>query len=388
MVNRIIHILLITISIVIPLSYHPMFFNENGENVGSMKYVTIGLIILMFILSCPKIKHVLHSRFIKIYSSLLLIISIEILTFISLGFNTNLSEIKELCIPLITITIGYICPLSKNTIKAVSYTFIVLMLAVGFEQIRINIGGFVILDQYKSAAKNSIGAMLAIGGVCSLFYAFSEKNKVVKVILFITAFLFFIEILTIRARLATLSYIVVALYIISLKFKLLSPINKLKYVLISVTFLIIIFFVFTEQFENFHDYLLNSFFQNKETDILSGRGNAYKIAFNHLITHPVLGNLVTNADIPWVHNYMLLKLSSFGYIGGLPLIILYLFLIIYVVKGLLTTKDLCESAYGFFLMAILLIVSLGEPTFPYGPGTVSFLPFLIIGFNLSNTNNI
>ena len=81
MVNRIIHILLITISIVIPLSYHPMFFNENGENVGSMKYVTTGLIILMFILSCPKIKHVLHSRFIKIYSSLLLIISIEILTF-------------------------------------------------------------------------------------------------------------------------------------------------------------------------------------------------------------------------------------------------------------------------------------------------------------------
>lgn len=152
--------------------------------------------------------------------------------------------------------------------------------------------------------------------------------------------------------------------------------------------LIAICFIFHQQLNDLKDYIFDSFFQNKESDILSGRENTYSIAFQHLVSHPILGNLVTDIKIPWVHNYLLLKLSNFGYIGGLPFTILYLYIIIYTAKKLLKVISISSSIYGFVLLCIPLIVSLGEPTFPYGPGTANFLPYLIVGVNLNSFNSV
>lgn len=377
--------LLYITSCLIPLNYHPIFFNEKGEHIGHIGDITAVILLFIVITSFQKFKDTLKASFIKNYFILFVIISIEVSLCSLLGLNIKLSEIRELAIPLLIIIIGYNSPLKSNTIKIISYIFIVSTLFIGFEQIRINIGGFIIDDTYKTSAKNSIGPILALGGVCSMWYAFSEKKKSTKVLLLIAAILFFIEILTIRARLATLAYAAVLLYIMILKYRSLTPYYKSKCLIFIILSLIAAGLIFSQQLNNVKDFVFNSFFQNKESDILSGRENAYAIAFQHLSSHPILGNLVTDIKIPWVHNYLLLKFSNFGYIGGLPFAILYLYLIVYTAKMLIKTKYLSNSIYGFVLLCIPLIVSIGEPTFPYGPGTANFLPYLILGFNLKNT---
>lgn len=386
--ERLARSLLYAISILIPISYHPFFFNEKGEQVGRIGDIIAVIILFIFIILSQNLKGIFKSPFIKNYFVFFVIISIEVSLCALLGLNISISEIRELAIPLLILIVGYNCPLNDKAIKTISYLFIVTMLFVGFEQIRINIGGFVIDDIYKTSAKNSVGPMLALGGLCSLWYALSEKKKIIKGLFFITTLLFFIEILTIRARLATLAYVAVLLYVLIIKYKSLSSYDKSKSIIFLIFSIIAGFFIFHQQLNDLKDYIFDSFFQNKESGILSGRENAYSIAFQHLVSHPIFGNLVTDIKIPWVHNYILLKLSNFGYIGGLPFTILYLYIIVYTAKKLLKAKSINNSIYGFVLLCIPLIVSIGEPTFPYGPGTANFLPYLIVGVNLNSLNSV
>ena len=42
------------------------------------------------------------------------------------------------------------------------------------------------------------------------------------------------------------------------------------------------------------------------------------------------------------------------------------------------------SNLGVFLLMVVFIISLGEPTYPYGPGTVSIIAYYFFGVFLNN----
>lgn len=382
MVNKIIHALLFSVCILISIGYHPAFFNESGENIGNLRYVILGLILFTLLLQLSRLSDAFKSKFIKNYTILLFLIFLEIFTLFSYGFNSYWADVKELSIPLILIIIGYNSCVKNNTIKILTFIYILSTLIIGFEQIRLSIGGFIIQDTYIKAAKNSLGAMLAIAGVGSIFYSVLEKNKWIKILLCLFTLVSLIELLTIRARLATLAFFIVFAYIIFIKYKAENFSNRYKTLLLLLCFTIITILLFHDKVNFAINFVKDSFFQNKEYDLLSGRGKTYEAALHHLSQHPLWGNLNTDIEIPWIHNYLLLKLFNYGFLGGVFISFLYLYLIVFTLRNLIHISIIQELYLGFFLLCIPIIISLGEPTFPYGPGTVGFLPYLILGMNL------
>lgn len=382
MLDKIVYLLLLLLAAIIPFGYHPMFFNVEGERVGVISNITVFLVLFIFVLLLPRFNLFLKSSFIRVYIILVALISILILIFYAFDLNISISEIKALLLPLLLMFIGYSCRAEQIQIKKLGIIYVLVLLFVGLEQIRLNIGGFVIEDQYMTSAKNSLGAMLAIGGILSLLFVFGEKNKFLRIVFFLFSFLFFIELLTIRARLATLSYLCVAFFLF---WRYISTMSIKNVVLLIFSIFLLVVLIGINYMDVFVDYFMSSFFQNREGDLLSGRGSGYSLAWQLLISYPILGNLTENIDLPWVHNYILLKLSDFGFVGGFLWLVLYLYIIGLLVKRVFKYNLFKEENFGYVLMVILFFISMGEPTFPYGPGTVVFIPFIMFGIAIHNS---
>ena len=236
----------------------------------------------------------------------------------------------------------------------------------------------IIEDVYKATAKNSLGLMLAIAGVVAVFESMYAIHKRYRILMLCVAILIFVELLVIRARLATVSYVAVLLLLFYKYFKASSH----KAGLLACVFLLCIVLAIQGAF----DIVYDSFMQNKSGDILSGRGVAYLQALNIIGDSPFWGNLTLNRTIAWVHNYLLLIASNFGLVGGLPWLILYFYILVVITTFYIKTNRFQFDSIGYVLMAVLFLVSLGEPTFPYGPGTAVLFPFILFGVSLKCFN--
>lgn len=371
--------LLIVLVVIIAIGYHPFFFDAEGARSGNYSsWVVIALLVLLFCSLLPRLGRMFASQFIRVYLWLLLIISADVLLLYGLGFNVQLSEIRTMVIPLVGLIIGYLGNYSTFTIRLMCRVYVLCMVFVGTSQILINIGGFIIEDVYKATAKNSLGLMLAIAGVVAVFESMYAIHKRYRILMLCVAILIFVELLVIRARLATVSYVAVLLLLFYKYFKASSH----KAGLLACVFLLCIVLAIQGAF----DIVYDSFMQNKSGDILSGRGVAYLQALNIIGDSPFWGNLTLNRTIAWVHNYLLLIASNFGLVGGLPWLILYFYILVVITTFYIKTNRFQFDSIGYVLMAVLFLVSLGEPTFPYGPGTAVLFPFILFGVSLKCFN--
>ena len=379
------HILLLALSAVVAYSYHPKFFNELGEMTGGMNRIVLLLTIVLFLLILPTIRSTLKNPFIKTYLILLGIIALEVILFYGLGWNISFNEIRTLLIPLVLLIIGYIACDDVRIMRGICLIYTFIILYVCFEQILQNIGGFIVEDQYNTSAKNSLGPMLAVAGVISVSFIMRTTHWVERLLMCIIAFIILFELLTIRARLAMLAYGIV---VILMLYKYIENIRKkLRFISRSLVIVLIIGITCSFYIDWFLDFVYDSFTQNKEDDILSGRGAGYASAWRLLSEYPFFGNLVANQHIPWVHNYVLLKLSDMGIIGSLSWLILYGYIGYRVGKAYISFPNILKiENIGYILIFIPFIVSLGEPTFPYGPGTANFVSFLLLGSALNVRN--
>lgn len=372
-------LLLITLIALIIFGYHPMYFNNEGEYTGNgtMSYVLITLTAIV-ILSIADIWQSWKYSEIKVYTLSLVATGIVILGLYAFGFIKSLMEIRTLTIPLIALIIGASSEYSHKQILLICCTYIIMSIYVGLMQIYTNIGGFEILDAYLTNAKNSFGPILCIAGVMSLLVALTTHiPNTLRILLALCSIVIFVEILTIRARFASITYISISSFVI---FKYLKQSNKnislVRYIIAIVIIYCIVYYL--------SDYFIDSFTRNREDDITSGRGEVIVDSIDIFTISPLWGNLTLNRDIGWVHNYFFLKLSSYGIIGSLPWMFLYFYLAVSIIKGLFNANLLSPYHYGWAIILVSFITSLAEPTYPYGPGTTNFIPFLLFGVALSN----
>ena len=114
----------------------------------------------------------------------------------------------------------------------------------------------------------------------------------------------------------------------------------------------------------------------------SGRITLLKMGIEEFISNPVFGGLYRNEDFGMVHNYPVRILASYGLLGGGGFIIIYLLFMVRVLKGMFSMQIFGKYEIwrvGYFIMAILYIVSMFEPIAPFGPGTFSFVGFFMFG---------
>ena len=378
--NIFFRILFLLLIFIINVSYSPVFFDSEGLSIFPFKWVIELLAVLFLMLSlffrCPQTKFIWH------YLIFAIIITATVLLYYSLDLNVSLGEIREILIPFMALTAGsYIFKYHGDYLflRTIFFVSIVSALIVGLQQIFINIGGFSINEQYLTNSKNSLGGILAINTILASLELFGLYKKSLSYIVFlsISIIVLILEMLTIRSRLD----LIVSFFLLFVIFLRYLNYRNSKYKVISA-FVLVFLLLALLSISSVQDYIQSSFLLNREDDVLSGRYERIEKALEILSFRPFSGNLFIFEYVPWVHNYFLLKISSFGLFFGLPWIVFYLYIFAFIIGRLYRNKSISLYSYGIYLTLIPFLISLGEPTYPFGPGTVNYLPYLLLGFSL------
>lgn len=136
------------------------------------------------------------------------------------------------------------------------------------------------------------------------------------------------------------------------------------------------------------EFIYNSFTQNQGDDITSGRMGRNIAAVGFIMDHPLFGNLNQGIHLSQIHNYPLITLYKYGLLFALPIIILYFMIIVRAVKSSFRNKEFSIFSIGYVAMFVPYIISMAEPTMPFGPGTAMLFNFFLFGVSLRNTYGI
>lgn len=366
----------------ITISSHPTIVEisksagiEQGTILSRYIILMFGLLfVLCFNLrSIWQLKLIRKSLFIFIW-----ILFFHLLTVAFFGSKTMLGDARSIAICLVAIMIGWQLELEEKQYNFVLLFYAGLTLFVGLMQVLLNVGGFEILDQYHTDNKNALGVMLATSAFVFFFLFMNSKKKGFWKILLLALSVFTVYLLlTIRARAATLTFAIMVLYMLYERFK---GKNFLFYLLLGLFLVTIVFLILPASVK---DYVYNSFFQNYDMgNIDTGRGERNRDALNFLSYNPLFGNLKENVDVEWVHNYPLRILFQYGIVFSLPIMILYLYLLIKTVARTFKANNHNAFSIGYYALIIPFIISMAEPTFPFGPGTATVFNFILFGFAL------
>ena len=372
--------LLVILAVLVALSSHPTIVEMSrsaGIEKGSIlsRYIIVVFIILFLL--CFGWKEITKSKQIRIYS--FFVIWILVFSVFTMGFfsdNKLFGEVRALVICLVAMSIGWQLRLSEPQMRIVLLVYAIGTLYVGFMQVTNNVGGFVIEDQYLTDNKNALGVMLATS-IALLVYIATEvhSRKIWSVLWWIGVVALFAIILTIRARAAT----IIAFF--SLLLIIYRRVHRSFFILVIAVIPAIVLLCILIMPSSIIDYVTSSFFSGFEGgDITSDRSIRNQMALNYLSFHPLLGNLQHGSEhFGWIHNYPLLQLFNNGLIFGMPILCLYVYLFYLIIKGSLRSKVNNIRDVGFFAALVPFIVSLAEPTFPFGPGTATVFNFILLG---------
>lgn len=372
--------LLVLLAVLVALSSHPTIVDLSrsaGIEKGSILSRYIIVVFIFLFLLCFGWKEITKSKQIRIYS--FFVIWILVFSVFTMGFfsdNKLFGEVRALVICLVALSIGWQLRLSEIQMRIVLLVYAIGALYVGFMQVTNNVGGFVIEDQYLTDNKNTLGVMLATS-IAVLVYMATEVHfrKIWLVLCWIGVVALFAVILTIRARAATL----IAFF--ALLLTIYRRVHRSYFILVMAAIPAIVLLGMMFLPSDLISFVTNSFVSGFEGgDITSERSIRNQMALHYLSLHPLLGNLQHgSAHFGWIHNYPLLQLFNNGLIFGLPILCLYVYLLFIIIKGLFSSKVDNIEEVGFFAALVPFLVSLAEPTFPFGPGTATVFNFILLG---------
>lgn len=385
--HRIRRILVFFVVLLSAFSYHPIV-GEGSSASSTIRTMLYILAIGAFILSFDR-GGFLREKILRAWAVVLILLLLQSLILSGIGLGEDFwSDFTSLSIALIAVVIGYSSRLSTQEVVWFLLLYGIVLSISGIAQIYSNFGGFVIQQLYAKFSKNSFGAMIGVFVVAATIISIKLKKKE-KIALAVLILINLLILITIRARAAMLS--VFLFYIAYFIFALYK--NRYRPVQIIASFTILLIAValfavfFTNAMLNAMNYIYDSFFINVENggDITSGRSERNIIAFQSFLDNPLFGLLGSDNEIPWVHNYPLLILSSYGLIGGVLLLFFYFYLLSWIGKIILKYKRKEEEKkVGYYCVAYLFIISMAEPTFPYVPGTAVIFAFILLGWSIRN----
>lgn len=379
-------VLLTILLILAAFSYHPLFLQSETLSLNLYVYaITLLLLALNFY---PK--RILNMRFLPIFLLLAMVVIVAALLFKAVGLDGEyLSEIPAILLPCVLIIIGYNAPISTKDWVVILLIYCGSLIYVLSTQIMTNIGAFQIAEEYiMGSEKNAAGVMLAVAIVALLLLYFAHRDKLslpIRCVTLAMLAVLFLVMVTLRARgaILTVGICIILAFFQMRKFK--RETHFFRYLKIlggGAAVLLLLLLVSGFPIMSIYDYFYDSFFLNKEGDFSSGRMERNLAAIEVIRESPVWGRMVYNVDIKWVHNYLLLKLSDYGIVGALPLLISYFYLAFFVVREHLKKNSFTFENIGFWVLLVLLIISLVEPSLPYAPGTAVVLSYLLLGFSL------
>ncbi|MBO4403652.1 MAG: hypothetical protein J5792_08305 [Bacteroidales bacterium] len=353
-----------------------------GIEAGTILSDEILKVFVLLFAMCINIRSFLRSG--VIVSSWVIYFIITVFFMLVVSYYNNmvmLDDLRAIAICLVSTMIGWQLVLSEKKMRFMLLFYAVCIGYVTYMQVTTNVGGFEIADNYLTDNKNSLGAMLATGIFCLLFLQANSKRNVLKRLFLILLILFFVTLLlTIRARTAAVALVFLFLYFYYRRYR-----RKGVFLLFFLGTTIILFVVLMA-FPLAMEYIRDSFVQNYEGgDITSGRMERNIAGLKFLSEHMWAGELEADGNFSSIHNYPLNKWCGFGLFFSIPILLYYLvtLCVVWIRSGSLGTSNIFNI--GYFALLIPFVVSMAEPTYPFGPGTATVFNFILFGVALRDT---
>lgn len=352
------------------VSYLPTAYSAN-LNV----YLSRGIMVVMAIVA---IISIFQSGFLKNYFFRALIIAIIFLvlefSFFSLfQYNFEMDDVRQLLIVFLCMVVGYFISVTEKQFTNLCLFYIISTIALGGYAIIFYTGSFSFAtDRTLISSKNQVGAMVAVGGALALYFNLIVSRR--KLLFLILSVLAFAVSAVLRDRSA---FVALIFYTFIISFKKIPAYKVIIAMLVAV--LIYIFF----------RSIIDSFFTNALIgrgswdidDLSTGRAERNRMGIQYLYDHFWDGELLQRAYIPWIHNYLLLRLVRYG-VWSMLFMIVYFKFVVKIIKETLQMKRLHLDSIGFFVPIIPFFISMLEPSFPFGPGTVQFFVYVLFGQSL------
>jgi len=378
-------VLLLAFMLLCAMSYHPYVYSVSSELANSgeaivspfITYIML-ILLLLILLSCIKAEIPIINKVLLKYVYIVVLVLIFSLLIYGISPQKSVTgDLKAIFTCMGAFFVGWRLILDEKIVKRLLFYYGALVCFVGLLQIIVNIGGFVILATYETNGKNALGAMLAVSTVLFVGIANSSSgSRFERIVALVMGGLSLVELLTIRARLATISAIVVAFLVYYFSHK-----NKKKrsssYILILMVLVITVLIL-----PNYvYDYVYYSFLLNKEDDITAGRTAINLNALLIVIEDPLVANLYNTHWNIKVHNWLLKRLYEYGMLLSIPLLVLYIKMFLSLCKKLFKPYSDSFQVIGYAMVLALFVISFGEPSMPFSPGTAMTTAYFFWGYS-------
>lgn len=365
--------LFITLALV-AASYLPWVYLTKTYYI--FRYIIMALMGTSTVLTFS-VEQYFSKRFLRLFLLTIVLVCIEFVCFHLFGHRYRPADLTQLIVAFLCIGIGVGMEKDIRFWANVTYYYTIVLIVMTLINCFYWAGGLYIPEHYMlDEGKNQIGGMLAIGAAATFFFGVKIKEQRTHyMVVFALAFL---ALLLIRARSDFFAVLLCALFVAGKDLDWRWKWN-LKTVLTLVGIIVIGYILYTGFIGDELTRFMIGGKSSSDVDVLtSNRWERNQQGLDILFHDPLAGEMKEESGILLIHNYILLRLVRYG-IWSLPLVAFYLYFGIYTIVALFRERRTDIRDAGFVACVVPLLVSFVEPNFPYGPGSVQMLAFLLLG---------
>jgi len=374
MKQKIAKYLLLATLVFVAVSFLPWVYMTTGYYL--LRYAIMICTGASFILSFSLSK-CLSSKFVRLFAIAIGITAIEFLFFIISGHRFHFSDFTQLIIAFLCISIGMCLDEDVKFWSNVCYYYTIALIVMGLANCLYFAGGFYVPERYMlNEGKNQVGALIAISAASTFFLAIKQKEQ--RTHFMVVSILALIVLILIRARSDVFALLACAALV------LFKDANwnwkwNLKTVFTILGIACIAYISYTgfvgDELETF---MIGGKNADNMEELTSRRWSRNAEGLDYFLHDHLTGEQEEDSGILLIHNYILLRLVRYG-VWSIPMVGFYLYFGIYVLTMLFKRRKSDFWDLGFVVATVPLIVSFVEPNFPYGPGSVQLLTFVLLG---------
>ncbi|QOQ78641.1 hypothetical protein [Aerococcus urinaeequi] len=355
------------------LQQFPIIFESFYQEIRLIIYFLFSILIVFSLSTLQKVlQHKLFFLFsmVLIYSALL-------------SFISQNNIILNLGIPVFVVLISLGIKFDEEELKKILLLYVVGVTLMGLAVVFYYADGFSITVTYAIPAKNQRGPMIGYAILISFMSVFKDRFHTVRFlnrnVSFILFSLNFLVLLTFRNRASILGIALCAFFILFSSVEYKQTINKWFLIFFMTSMFIIL--SLAGFFDGLYSFMWDSITLNYDiTDLESlsaGRTDTYIDALRYSLKNPVAGEILAGPSVLGTpHNYILYNWVRYGIVMSLPMILYYLYLWFFSLKGIMMNQN---NSLPVWLLLFSLIVSMFEYTYPYGPGVSQFFMWFLLG---------
>ena len=374
MKDKIAKILLITTLSLIVISYLPWIYLT--PIYYWIRYAIMAFMAVVVVLTFS-LERYASPRFMRYLFLTIAFVGLVFLVFRLTHKHVRLEDLFQLVVAFLCIGIGTGLDYKPKSWANICFYYTLALCVMIVINCFYHAGGLYIPEHYMvDKGKNQMGGLLAIGAASLFFWGMKLKEERAHyMILFTFSFLL---LLLIRARADLFALIACVLFVFVKESELHLKANAKTIVAILCLAL--------------SGYILfNGFLKDDLKRFMYGGHGGYSMeqasthrwernrqGIDFVSEHVIEGEQESESGILLIHNYPLLRLVRYG-LFSFPLLAFYLFFIGNVAYHVFKHRRTKIRDVGYVVCVVPLIVSLAEPSFPYGPGSVQMLAFLLLG---------